>query len=85
MDAIHMAFICGQPSPICSLPIPPGECEVPGGSPGGNGDCFESTLDLTGPGTGMLAGFNRHLGVPVFTEVHPGPRNPGGPQCGNEF
>jgi hypothetical protein len=50
-----------------------------GGSLGGHGDCFESTLDLTVTGTGELEGFNRHLAVPVFAEVHTGPRNPGDP------
>ncbi len=79
LDAIHMDFVCGQPSPMCSMLLAPGECEAPGGSLGGNGDCFESVLDLTVSGTGMLAGFNRHLAVPVFTEVHTGPRNPGDP------
>ncbi len=79
LDAIHMDFICGQPSPICSLPIPPGQCEVPGGSLGGNGDCFESTLDLTVSGTGDLTGFNRHLFVPPFTEVHTAPCTLGDP------
>ena len=75
---IHMEFICGEQT-ACSLPIPPGECEMPGGSLGGHGDCFQSTLDLTVSGTGDLAGFNRHPAVPIFCEVHTGPRNPGDP------
>ena len=79
LDPIHMDFICEQPGALCSLPIPAGECEMPGGSLGGHGDCFESTLDLTVTGTGDLAGFNRHLWVPISCEVHTGPRNPGDP------
>ncbi len=79
LDPIHMDFFCEMSSGICSLPIPPGQCEMPGGSLGGDGDCFESTLDLTVTGTGDLAGFNRHLAVPVGCEVHTGPRNPGDP------
>jgi len=78
MPGIMTGFICGQaPSGMCSVPIPPGECEAPGGSLGGDAECFESTLDLTVQGTGGLEGFNRHLAVPMFTEVHTGPRNPG--------
>jgi hypothetical protein len=79
LDPIHMDFLCPGGQSLCSLPLPPGECEVPGGSLGGHGDCFESTLDLTVSGTGDLTGFNRHLAVPVFCEVHTGPRNPGDP------
>ena len=78
LDPIHMDFICPDPvSPYCTMPLGPGECETTGGSLGGHGDCFESTLDLTVTGTGELAGFNRHLAVPIFCEVHTGPRNPG--------
>jgi hypothetical protein len=79
LDPIHMDFICGESGDICSLPLPPGECEGEGGSLGGNFDCFESTLDLTVTGTGNLEGFNRHLAVPISCEVHTGPRNPGDP------
>ncbi|MHC4698826.1 MAG: DUF7901 domain-containing protein, partial [Planctomycetota bacterium] len=79
LDPIHMDFICGQPSAMCSGALPPGECEAPGGSLGGHFDCFDSTLDLTVSGTGLLLGFSRHLAVPVFAEVHTGPRNPGDP------
>jgi hypothetical protein len=50
-----------------------------GGTLGGHGDCFTSTLDLTVTGTGSLEGFTRHLSVPVFAEVHTGPRTPGDP------
>jgi len=50
-----------------------------GGTLGGDGHCFEAALDLTVTGTGDLQGFNRHLSVPVFCEVHTGPRTPGDP------
>ena len=59
--------------------IPPLECETVGGSLGGNGNCFDSTLELQLTGTGLLAGFNRTLSLQTFTEVHTGPRNPGDP------
>jgi hypothetical protein len=80
LDPVHMDFICRQnPAGSCSVALPPGVCEGRGGSLGGHGDCFESTLDLTVTGTGTLAGFNRHLAVPIGCEVHTGPRNPGDP------
>ncbi len=79
MDAILMDFICRHDGGWCSMPLAPGECEMPGGSLGGHGHCFEATLDLTVRGTGSLAGFSRHLAVPVVLEVHTGPRNPGDP------
>jgi len=63
----------------CSMPLPPNACEMPGGSLGGHGHCFDATLYLDVKGTGDLAGFNRHLAVPVGLEVHTGPRNPGDP------
>ncbi len=80
MEGIWMDFICCANScSNCSLALPQGECEMAGGSLGGHGHCFDSTLDLTVTGTGDLEGFNRHLAVPVFAEVHTGPRNPGDP------
>ena len=80
MEGILMDFICcGMNCSLCSMPLGPGECEMPGGSLGGHGDCFESTLDLTVTGTGELEGFNRHLAVPITCEIHTGPRNPGDP------
>ncbi len=71
-------YICEQVA-LCSLPLAPGECEAAGGSLGGHGHCFESTLFLELDGTGDLAGFERSLAVPVFCEIHTGPRNPGDP------
>ena len=80
MEGILMDFICCNSScPLCSLPLPPGQCEMLGGSLGGHGHCFEATLDLTVTGTGSLEGFNRHIAVPVFCEAHTAPRNPGDP------
>jgi hypothetical protein len=73
---IHKDFICYDAQP-CSWLIPPGECEAPGGGLGGNLDCFASTVQFQVTGTGLLAGFNRNLSLPVNTEVHTGPRNPG--------
>jgi hypothetical protein len=80
MDGILMDFICCNPvCPLCSLALAPGQCEMLGGTLGGLGHCYEATLDLTVTGTGSLEGFNRHLAVPVFGEVHSGMRNPGDP------
>ncbi len=80
MDVVLKDFICCQePCPECSVPMPPGECETAGGSLGGTALCFEATLDMVVRGTGDLQGFNRHLAVPVFCEIHTGPRNPGDP------
>ncbi|MHC4648968.1 MAG: hypothetical protein ACYTBJ_26235, partial [Planctomycetota bacterium] len=80
LEGILMDFLCdNQPCPICSLRLPAGTCEMAGGSLGGHGHCFDATLDLTVTGTGELAGFNRHIAVPVCGEVHTAPRNPGDP------
>jgi hypothetical protein len=80
LDPIHWEFLCpGSAVLVCSVSLGPGECEGPGGTLGGHVDCFESYLDLTITGTGDLAGFNRHLSVPIGCEVHTGPRNPGDP------
>jgi hypothetical protein len=80
MPGILKDFICcGDNCPVCSLPLQSGECEMQGGSLGGDGHCFEATLDLDVHGTGDLAGFLRHLWVPVSGEIHTGPRNPGDP------
>ncbi len=75
----HRNFFCGNPSPLCTAALPGGVCEAPGGSLGGNIDCFQSDASLTIEGTGVLAGFNRSITVPLDTEVHTGPRNPGDP------
>jgi uncharacterized protein YheU (UPF0270 family) len=50
---------------------------TPGGSLGGEICTFDATLDWTVKGTGSLAGFSRHLAVPVWGEIHIGPRTPG--------
>jgi hypothetical protein len=78
LEPILMDFICDEFT-ACSMSMPPEGCEAPGGSMGGHYHCFEATLDLTVTGTGDLAGFNRHLAVPISCEVHTGSRNPGDP------
>lgn len=50
-----------------------------GGSLGGEICTFDAAFDWAVEGTGDLAGFNRHLSVPVTGEIHIGPRNPGDP------
>jgi hypothetical protein len=49
----------------------------PGGNLGGEIEQFESPLYLEMTGTGSLTGFHRSLAIPVFSEVHTAPRNPG--------
>jgi hypothetical protein len=63
IDPIHWFFFCD--------PIP---CGQPGGSLGGNQESFQSTLNLKLTGTGELAGFSRHMQMPVAVETHTGPR-----------
>jgi hypothetical protein len=75
---IHKDFICYEQL-SCTTLIPPGECEAAGGSLGGNGDCFDSSLQFQLTGTGALAGFSRLITVFPETEIHTGPRNPGDP------
>jgi len=79
LDGPLTDLICCDFCLLCSMPLPPGECEGVGSSLGGNFHCFEATLDFDFNGTGDLAGFNRHIAIPVFVEVHTGPRNPGDP------
>lgn len=78
---IHKDFICHeQPgASVCSTAIPPGLCEVPGGSMGGNLDCFDSQAQFSVNGTGGLAGYTRSLSLPLGCEVHSAPRVPGQP------
>jgi hypothetical protein len=76
----YSEFVCCDGTcPLCSLAIPPGECEVPGGSLGGDGHCFMGTMVFDVVGTGDLTGFNRTLIVDVFSEIHTAPRIPGDP------
>ncbi|MCK4460883.1 MAG: hypothetical protein KAW46_03715, partial [candidate division Zixibacteria bacterium] len=78
MDAeFQTPFTCQHDQYPCSLPLAQGVCEGSGGSMGGDGHCFEATLDLDVTGTGSLAGFNRHLAVLVALEVHTALRTPG--------
>lgn len=77
---IHKNFICGGqglPQPACSIALPPGTCEAPGGGLGGNVDCFDSDAEFQITGTGALAGFSRLITVPLNVEIHSGPRTPG--------
>jgi len=75
LDGPMTGFVCDVTS-ICSEAMPPGVCEIPGGSLGGTQSCFPGELrwDLTG--TGNLNGFNRQVTMPVELEVHLGPRVP---------
>jgi hypothetical protein len=77
LDAIHKDFIC-SPRAQGSCSTPPGlTCETAGGGLGGNLDCSDSVAELTITGTGLLTGFHRTISVPLFMEVHTGPRTPG--------
>jgi hypothetical protein len=53
--------------------------QVPGGNLGGEVETFDSYLTMDITGTGVLAGFNRLIQIPVNCEVHTGPRTPGDP------
>lgn len=79
LDAIHKNFSCSTPSGLCTIALPGGTCEGPGGSLGGNVECFQSEGALTIEGTGSLTGFTRSITIPLDTEIHTGPRNPGDP------
>jgi hypothetical protein len=79
LDSIHKNFVCGNQSGTCTVPLPPGTCEAPGGSLGGNVECFQSEFLLDIRGTGSLAGFSRTISMPMDVEAHTGPRNPGDP------
>jgi len=77
MVPVHKDFICGQsgsPAPACSIPLPPGICEGPGGSLGGSVSCANSTLELQITGTGFLADFSRTISLQTSWETHSGPR-----------
>jgi hypothetical protein len=78
MPAEFDDYFC-EDGPLCGMGLPPGTCEGPGGMLGGHGQCFDASLYLEVHGTGSLLGFNRFLAVPVFMEIHTGPRNPGDP------
>jgi len=82
LGAIHKDFICHSPAGtngVCSFVPPPGFCEQPGGTLGGREECSESSLAMTLHGTGVLAGFDRTMQIPVSFETHVGPRTPGAP------
>lgn len=68
LSPIHRAFFCLQPG-----------CGVAGGNLGGEKEEFDSELFLELNGTFELAGFRRHIRIPVSVETHTGPRTPGDP------
>jgi len=82
IDMEHKGFFCGevqgQMAP-CSIALPSGTCEGPGGSLGGTVACFYSEAVFSMTGTGQLAGFSRTITLPITTEVHIAPRTPGDP------
>jgi len=84
--AIHKDFICnrqpGSTGGVCSFTPPPGLCDAPGGTLGGEKECSDSTLQLnmTGKCTGPpnpICGLSRALNLPVSFETHVGPRSAG--------
>jgi hypothetical protein len=85
LGAAHKGFFCHeQPGStggggVCSVTIPPGLCEQPGGTLTGQLDCFNSTLELDIQGTGVMAAYSRTVALPLSTEIHTGPRTPGAP------
>ncbi|MBI4579424.1 MAG: hypothetical protein HY718_06955 [Planctomycetes bacterium] len=82
IDATHGNFSCpggGGGGSVCSVLMPPGICEQPGGSLGGHRQCFDSLLMMPMMGTGSLAAFNRMIQMPMSCETHTAPRMPGNP------
>ncbi len=80
IDASWQDFECGAiPHPGCSVAPAPGECEAAGGTLGGTGYCSEDWIVMEMTGTGTLTGYYRLIWVPVVSEIHTGPRNPGDP------
>jgi hypothetical protein len=79
IDVEYGDFTCTNALQTCSIALPSGVCEGPGGSLGGNVSCFEANARMTMRGTGALSGFSRSITVRVDVEVHNGPRNPGDP------
>ena len=76
LDGPMTDFAC-TPTGICSVPMPGGVCEMPGGTLGGTVVCFQGAFQWQLTGTGMLAGWTRYVTLPVELEVHHGPRIPG--------
>lgn len=80
---IHKDFVCNERalSQHCDIPAIPGvSCEEPGGDfPGGNADCFDSTLEFQVTGTGILSGFSRTISVGAPSVIDTAPRTPGDP------
>ncbi|MBU8870935.1 MAG: hypothetical protein KOO60_08765 [Gemmatimonadales bacterium] len=56
-----------------------GQSTIPGGSLGGEGHAFGATLHWSMVGTGMMAGYERQIAIPVNCEMHTAPRIPGDP------
>ena len=75
-NGVLQNILCNAVSGICSFT---GQCRQPGGSLGGEKECFEADLLMPMVGTGSLAGFNRLITLSVGCETHIGPRNPGDP------
>jgi len=73
ITGIHRDFLCGQGTPH----FPQSDCNSPGGALGGEVETFDSTIQMTMTGTGVLAGFNRLISVQVSCIAETGPRTPG--------
>jgi len=78
IEIVELNLVCSNPV-VCNGTLGAGICEEPGGSLGGDRECYESLFQLEVDGTGLLAGFNRTLFVPVVSHVETGPRTPGDP------
>lgn len=69
-------FQCSMSINVCSFPTTASDCVDPGGSLGGEKSCANSSLQMNMQGTGVYAGYNRFLSVPVGLEIHAAPRVP---------
>lgn len=79
LDTVHESFSCPGSAlhPSCSVSLPAGQCETPGGSLAGSVACYEMTASMDVSGTGSLTGYSRSIALPLFVEAHLGPRTPG--------
>jgi len=64
------------PNSACSFNVQI-NCDQPGGALGGEQECSQSEVSMQMTGTGMLAGFNRTIVMPVQFETQTAPRAPG--------
>lgn len=78
IEIVELSLTCSSPI-ACSFTPGAGICEEPGGSLGGDRECYESVFEMQMVGTGLLAGFFRTISMQMVSEVETTPRTPGDP------